>query len=97
MYGIQKMELVNLFAGQDAQTERTDFWTRWGKEKSHQWEAAVERRGLSLVLCDGLEGFGEGSSRGRERMYACNSLTLLFSRNQHIYTTKQFSSNKNFF
>ena len=67
------MEPMNLFAGQDTQTRRTDFWTQWRKEESSQWEADVEHREPSLVLCDGLEGFG--GREAREGGDVCTRIT----------------------
>ena len=72
----------------EAQTHRTDLWTRWRKErvgqiervelryihhhlKTRQQEPAVQRRELSTLFCDDLEGWsgGMGGRFKREGIY----------------------------
>lgn len=66
------------------------------------WETAVEHQGLSLVLCDDLEGWDGRGQEARERgdiythicmyVYTYGCFLSLYSRNQYN-TVKQLSSN----
>ena len=83
VYGVQKMVLMNLFAGTEMQMQRIDLWMQGGKEKvghtyattrkvASQWEAVVQHRELSSATCDDLERWDGGvraSSRGRRYVY----------------------------